>query len=74
MKNMKTIQAIYEQGVFRPHEAVELPERTEVEFEPKVVGEKESSVGDMRGIIEVMSRSYHTGQRDLAARHNEHQP
>jgi predicted DNA-binding antitoxin AbrB/MazE fold protein len=74
MMNMKTIQAIYEQGVFRPHGSVELPERTEVEFEPKVVGEKEPSVADMRGIIEVMSRSYHTGQRDLAARHNEHQP
>lgn len=74
MKNMKTIQAIFEQGVFRPHGLVELPERTEVEFEPKVVGEKESGVGDMRGIIEVMSRSYDTGQRDLAARHNEHQP
>ena len=71
---MKTIHATYEQGIFRPHESVELPERTEVEFEPKVVGEKESSVGDMRGIIEVMSRSYHTGQSDLAARHNEHQP
>jgi predicted DNA-binding antitoxin AbrB/MazE fold protein len=71
---MKTIHAVYEQGVFRPHESVELPERTEVEFEPKVVGEKKPEVGDMRGIIEVMSRSYHTGERDLAARHDEHQP
>ena len=71
---MKTIHAIYEQGVFRPHESVELPERTEVEFEPKVVGEKKPKPGDMRGIIEVMSRSYHTGERDIAARHNEHQP
>ncbi|HEX7576867.1 MAG TPA: antitoxin family protein [Verrucomicrobiae bacterium] len=71
---MKTIHATYEQGIFRPHESVELPERTELEFEPKVVGEKEPCVGDMRGIIEVMSRSYHTGQRVLAARHNEHQP
>ena len=33
---MKTIHAVYESGVFRPLEAVELPERTEVEFEPKV--------------------------------------
>lgn len=71
---MKTIHAVYEQGVFRPHEPVELPERTEVEFEPKVVGEKKPPPGDMSGIIEVMSRSYHTGERDLAARHNEHQP
>ena len=71
---MKTIHAVYEQVVFRPHESVELAERTEVEFEPKLVGEKKSQPGDMRGIIEVMSRSYHTGERDLAARHNEHQP
>ena len=30
--------------------------------------------GGMQGIIEVMSRSFSTGQHDLAARHNEHQP
>ena len=45
-----------------------------MEFEPKVVGEKTPEPGDMHGIIEVMSRSYPTGERDLAARHNEHQP
>ena len=71
---MKTIHAVSEKGVFRPHESVELPERTEVEFEPKVVGKKTTEPGDMQGIIEVMSRSYPTGERDLAARHNEHQP
>lgn len=31
------IQAIYEQGVFRPIKPVDLPERTRVEFEPRVV-------------------------------------
>lgn len=31
------IQAIYEQGVFRPVEPVDLPERTRVEFEPRVL-------------------------------------
>jgi predicted DNA-binding antitoxin AbrB/MazE fold protein len=71
---VKTIHAIYEQGVFRPRETVELPERTEVEFEPKVIGEKKPEADDMSGIIEVMSRSFNTGDRDLAARHNEHQP
>ena len=29
---MKTIRAVYEDGVFRPQERVELPERCEVEF------------------------------------------
>lgn len=74
MNNMKTIHAVYEQGVFRPHESVELPERTEVEFEPKVIGEKKPEVGDMEGIYEIMSLRFNTGERDIAARHNEHQP
>jgi hypothetical protein len=30
--------------------------------------------GDMKGIIEVMSKSFPTGEHDIAARHNEHQP
>lgn len=38
------IQAIYEQGVFRPIEPVDLPERTYVEFEPRVVGEAPGAV------------------------------
>jgi len=71
---MKTIHAVYEQGVFRPREAVELPERTEVEFEPKVIGEKAPATGSMEGIYEVLSRRFNTGERDIAARHNEHQP
>ncbi len=74
MENMKTIHAVYEQGVFRPHGSVELPERTEVEFEPKIVGEKAPLTGSMEGIYEVMSRRFNTGERDIAARHNEHQP
>ena len=74
MKSMKTIHAVYEQGVFRPHESVELPERTEVEFVPRVVSEKATSSGDMEAIYEIMSHRYHTGQHDIAERHNEHQP
>jgi predicted DNA-binding antitoxin AbrB/MazE fold protein len=31
------VHAIYEQGVFRPVGPVDLPERTRVEFEPRVV-------------------------------------
>ncbi len=34
---MKTIHAVYEQGVFRPQETVHLTERTGVEFEPRPV-------------------------------------
>ena len=74
MNNMKTIHAVYEQGVFRPHETIELPERTEVEFEPKVVGEKPSPTGSMDEIYKIMSERYRSGEHDVAARHNEHQP
>jgi predicted DNA-binding antitoxin AbrB/MazE fold protein len=48
---IKTIHAVFEQGVFRPLEKVELPERTEVEFEPKVVGQGVPKNADMSGII-----------------------
>jgi len=30
--------------------------------------------GDMKSIIQVMSKSFPTGEHDIAARHNEHQP
>ena len=71
---MKTIHAIYEEGVFRPLEKVELPERTEVEFEPKVVGLDAPKPGSMDAIYEIMSRRFKTGEHDIAERHNEHQP
>ena len=71
---MKTIHAVYEEGVFRPLEKVELPERTEVEFEPKVVGNGPAKSGSMEAIYEILSRRYDTGERDIAERHNEHQP
>ena len=71
---MKTIHAIFEQGIFRPLEAVELAEQTEVEFEPKVVGLKEPKPGSMDDIYEAMSRRFNSGETDVAARHNEHQP
>jgi predicted DNA-binding antitoxin AbrB/MazE fold protein len=69
---MKTVQAVYEDGVFRPIGQVALPEKTTVEFEPRVV---EVAQGDpMLEAFEILSHSYDTGQSDLAARHNEHQP
>ena len=71
---MKTIHAIFEQGIFRPLETVELAERTEVEFEPKVVGVKKPKPGSMDAIYEVMSRRFNTGETDVAERHNEQQP
>ena len=73
MNSMKTIHAVYEKGVFRPLEKVELPERTEVEFEPRPI---ESSAKDqnLSAIYAVLSERYESGERDVAERHNEHQP
>jgi len=71
---MKTVHAVYESGVFRPLETVELPERTEVEFEPRPVAQVEDQDDRMEGIYAVLGERYQSGERDVAARHNEHQP
>ena len=71
---MEIVHAVYENGVFRPTSDVSLPERCEVEFEPKVVGQAAGSQESQATIYEIFSRSYETGQRDVAARHDEHQP
>jgi len=71
---MKTIHAVYEQGVFRPLEKVDLPDHCEVEFSPKIVATKEPKPGSMEAIYDVMSLRFQSGQHDLAERHNEHQP
>ena len=71
---MKTIHAVFENGVFRPTEQVELPEHSQVEFEPRVVKAAESHPDGLDEIYEILGRSYDTGERDVASRHNEHQP
>jgi predicted DNA-binding antitoxin AbrB/MazE fold protein len=71
---MKTVHAVYEKGVFRPTERVDLPEHSEVEFEPRQVDGTTNKARALDEIHKILSRSYDTGIRDLAARHNEHQP
>ena len=73
MEKMKTIHAVYESGVFRPLEAVELPERTEVEFEPRRVAQAEEGNGRLEGIYAILGERYQSGDHEVAARHNEHQ-
>jgi predicted DNA-binding antitoxin AbrB/MazE fold protein len=69
---MKTVQAVYEGGVFRPLGEVTLPEGARVEFEPRLL--KSGEAEPMLEAFEILSRSFDTGRADLAARHNEHQP
>ena len=69
---MDTIHAIFENGVFRPVVPVQLPEHCEVAFEPRVVNGKAKQ--DTSAIFAVMDERYDTGEQDLSARHDEHQP
>jgi predicted DNA-binding antitoxin AbrB/MazE fold protein len=69
----KTIHAIYENGVFRPTEPVELPEASHVVFEPKLVGSV-CSPPSLDDVYALLSRRFDSGQHDVAARHDEHQP
>ena len=55
-------------------ETVELPERTEVEFEPGPIAQPEEHNGRLDGIYAILGERYKSGERDVAARHNEHQP
>jgi predicted DNA-binding antitoxin AbrB/MazE fold protein len=71
-----TIRAIYENGVFRPAQPVDLPDKTAVEVDVRAVGldTPEAQEVARKEIFEILSRSYDTGQTDTAARHDEHQP
>lgn len=71
---MKTIHAIYEGGVFRPTEPVDLPEKCPVAFEPRVMSDSTAPSPAMAKVYEILSRRYDTEETDLSERHNEHQP
>jgi predicted DNA-binding antitoxin AbrB/MazE fold protein len=79
---MKTVRAIFENGVFRPTEPVELPDHSMVEFEPRFTDANapaaESSGAPMSEglarIYAILGERYASGETDTAARHNEHQP
>lgn len=70
---MKTVSAIYEKGVFRPLEKVDLPEAALVE----VIVPPHPPASDrpeLVAIYDVLSERFESGIADTAARHNEHQP
>ena len=70
---MKTIHAIYERGVFRPLEAVDLPETTEVVFAPEPVSPAMVPAARAR-VLAALAQRFESGESDVAARHDEHQP
>lgn len=67
------IHAIYENGVFRPMHPVDLPDRCEVEVEVRSIktGLERPSLDDVYAIL---NERFDSGERDVAARHDEHQP
>jgi predicted DNA-binding antitoxin AbrB/MazE fold protein len=72
-----TVQAIFENGVFRPVEPVALPERTSVELEVRTAGQPQPPLPMPDGLAKIYSilgERYDSGCVDTAARHNEHQP
>jgi predicted DNA-binding antitoxin AbrB/MazE fold protein len=81
---MKWIHAVYENGVFRPTEPVDLPERTEVEIEARVIEPQLDPAREDRPAIAmdekrariyaILGERYHSGHPDTAQRHDEHQP
>jgi predicted DNA-binding antitoxin AbrB/MazE fold protein len=70
---MSTIHAVFEKGVFRPTDPVCLPENCEVEFEPRVL-DSGKAASDLDDIYAILSERFQSGEADVAARHEEHQP
>ena len=69
----KTFHAIYENGVLKPTEAVDLPDPCEVDIEIRFV-QKEPKKPSLDDVYAILSERFDTGERDVAERHNEHQP
>ncbi len=75
----KTIHAVYEKGVFRPTEQVDLPDNAPVEMELRVQTELPATAGppmseELAKVYEILGRRHRSGHTDTAERHNEHQP
>jgi len=79
---MKTIHAIFENGVFRPTQPVDLPEGCEVVVEPRGAADRPQPTdpefahldSGLARTYAILSERYDSGRHDLAERHDEHQP
>jgi predicted DNA-binding antitoxin AbrB/MazE fold protein len=71
---VKTIHAIYENGVFRPTEPVDLPERSEVTVEPKPADQPATLSPHQERIYALLSQALDTDDPGFSERHNKHQP
>jgi predicted DNA-binding antitoxin AbrB/MazE fold protein len=71
---MKIIHAVYEKGVFRPTEPVDLPDGCEVTVEPKSAAEPVDLSPHQRRIRDLLRQPIDTDDPGLSGRHDEHQP
>ena len=69
----KTIHAVFENGVFRPVEPVDLPDHCEVEFEVREV-KPAMPLPSLDVVYAILGKRFDSGEPDVAARHDEHQP
>jgi predicted DNA-binding antitoxin AbrB/MazE fold protein len=75
-----TIHAIFENGVFRPTQPVNLPDHAEVELEFHAVSSANGALPNpveppsLDELYSILGKRFPTGEHDIAARHNEHQP
>src|SRR5437667_12274929 len=78
MLTMKTIHAVFENGIFRPTEPVHLPEGTRVEIatpENATAPPETAAMSDgLKRIYAILGERFSSGRTDIAARHDEHQP
>jgi predicted DNA-binding antitoxin AbrB/MazE fold protein len=68
---MPVIHAVYENGVFRPSEPIDLPESSEVELR---VVPSSGAEERLNAIYRLLGEGFESGEVDVAARHDEHQP
>ena len=78
---MHVVTAIFEKGIFRPLEPVDLPEGSQVHVEipapncePTPPERTPEEVAHIGRVYELLSQRFDGGEVDVAARHNEHQP
>ena len=65
---MPVIEAVYENGVFRPLTPVDLQDGTRV-----IVAPAEPPQPQQPTVRSILTRRYRSGHTDTAARHDEHQ-
>jgi predicted DNA-binding antitoxin AbrB/MazE fold protein len=68
-----TIRAVFENGVFRPTEKVEIPDHCVVEIDVRQVKDS-ATTPTLDDVYAILGKRHCSGEHDLAEKHNEHQP